>query len=143
MENQKWLEAQRLADYERAVGDKHSKVEITGSYIRLISRRSTYNTVTFSNTDCIPSVLLENNVSIVPPSKVRWNNVNNNLFYIEGLQFHVLFNILRSLILRFVFPDLCHNWINCQIQRSPHQSALCQFGSFQRNKKAVLLLQES
>ena len=65
------MEAQRLADYERAVGDKHAKVQIAESYIRLISKRSTYNTVTFSNTDCIPSVLTENDGPGPVPSKVR------------------------------------------------------------------------
>jgi hypothetical protein len=70
MENQKWLEAQRLADYERAVGDKQAKQQSTDSYIRSISRRGTYNTVTFSDTDCMPSVITGNNDDIVPLSKV-------------------------------------------------------------------------
>jgi hypothetical protein len=48
------------------IGDRHVKQQSTESFIRYISRRGAPNTVTFSNTDCMPNVLIENNAKIIP-----------------------------------------------------------------------------
>lgn len=71
MDNHKWLEAQRLADYERAVGEKQKKQQSAEGYVRSISRKGTYSTITFSHTDCMPSILTGDNEAIVPQDKVR------------------------------------------------------------------------
>ena len=55
-QNKKWLEAQRIADFERAMSDKMVKPQQSRSFIRFVSRRGTYDTITFSDVDCMPSV---------------------------------------------------------------------------------------
>ena len=73
------MEAQKLADYERAVGDKQQKGLSTETYIRAISRRGTYNTVTFSDTECMPSILLGKSSIREPQSQVRDKSQDSRL----------------------------------------------------------------
>lgn len=56
-DNQKWLELQRLQDYERALGDKVAKPQNAERFIRYVSRRGAPNTVTFSHVDLMPAML--------------------------------------------------------------------------------------
>ena len=56
-DNQKWLEVQRLHDYERALGDKVAKPQNAERFIRFVSRRGAPNTVTFSHVDLMPVML--------------------------------------------------------------------------------------
>jgi hypothetical protein len=55
--NVKWLLAQSMVEDERARADKTEKKSASDGYIRFSSRRGTFNTITFSMVDDIPSIL--------------------------------------------------------------------------------------
>ena len=67
------------------------------SFIRSISRRGTYNTITFSNTESVPTVLLEDNVCKPIQSKVR-NLVEVNVCVVVQFSYHFPFFILLHLL---------------------------------------------
>lgn len=55
--NNKWLVAQSMVENERAQADKPAKKATDESFVRHSSRRGTYNTITFSMVDAMPSIL--------------------------------------------------------------------------------------
>ena len=55
-DNIKWLENQKLVDDQRAAGEKPVKAKRTEGCIRHLSRRGTYGTITFSDTDSMPAI---------------------------------------------------------------------------------------
>jgi hypothetical protein len=58
--NEKWLRAQKMAEDERVAADKPLKTAST-HYIRFVSKRGSYNTITFSDVDLIPDIFKSNN----------------------------------------------------------------------------------
>jgi hypothetical protein len=54
--NLAWLSGQKLDNERRAESDKPAKKAKLGGYVRRLSKRGTYDTITFTNTDTMPSV---------------------------------------------------------------------------------------
>jgi len=54
--NLAWLSGQKFSDDKRAESDKPTKKVRSDGYTRTLSRRGTYDTITFTNTDSMPSV---------------------------------------------------------------------------------------
>lgn len=53
--SEKWLRSQKIAEEERVAADKPIKTA-AAHYIRFISKRGAYNTVTFSDVDLMPKI---------------------------------------------------------------------------------------
>ena len=53
--NVKWLRSQKIAEEERVAADKPIKTA-AAHYIRFISKRGSYNTITFSDVDLMPRI---------------------------------------------------------------------------------------
>lgn len=53
--NVKWLRSQKIAEEERVAADKPVKTT-AAHYIRFISKRGSYNTITFSDVDLMPKI---------------------------------------------------------------------------------------
>ena len=53
--NAKWLRSQKIAEEERVAADKPVKTA-AAHYIRFISKRGSYNTITFSDVDLMPKI---------------------------------------------------------------------------------------
>ena len=53
------------------------KPQKTDSYIRYLSRRGTYDTITFSDVDCMPSIFDDSNSRSSLVSNNRNNNIQN------------------------------------------------------------------
>jgi hypothetical protein len=54
--NLAWLSGQKLDNERRAESDKPAKKAKVGGYVRRLSKRGTYDTITFTNTETMPSV---------------------------------------------------------------------------------------
>jgi len=65
--NLAWLSGQKFSEDRRAESEKPVKKARSDGYIRTLSKRGTYDTITFTNTDAMPSVF---NLS-VPEPKAR------------------------------------------------------------------------
>jgi hypothetical protein len=60
--------AQSFQESERAQADKPAKAATTDQYIRFSSRRGTYNTITFSSVEIVPSILNGAGAEEPPPA---------------------------------------------------------------------------
>jgi hypothetical protein len=68
--NYKWLHSQGLTESDGLNGERNTKPKhAEGSYRRFLSRRGTFNTITFSSVDSIPPILLETNAPLNPTTK--------------------------------------------------------------------------
>ena len=64
--NRKWLEHRKIVEDERIARDKPVKTGNNDHYVRFLSRRGTYDTITFTDVDSMPSILKHQPKPIVP-----------------------------------------------------------------------------
>jgi len=64
--NRKWLEHRKIVEDERIARDKPIKNQNNDHYIRFLSRRGTYDTITFTNVDSIPAILKHQIKPVIP-----------------------------------------------------------------------------
>jgi len=69
----KWLQSQKILEDERAASAKPVRATID-QFIRTISRRGTYKTVTFSQTEIMPKIFQINSQK----NPIVKNKVRNN-----------------------------------------------------------------
>lgn len=65
-DNRKWLEHRKIVEDEKSARDKPIKNQNNDHYIRFLSRRGTYDTITFTNVDSIPAFLKQQITPVVP-----------------------------------------------------------------------------
>ena len=64
--NRKWLEHRKIVEDERIARDKPIKNQNNDNYIRFLSRRGTYDTITFTSVDSIPIILKQQIKPVLP-----------------------------------------------------------------------------
>ena len=102
--NRKWLEHRKIVEDERIARDKPVKTQNNDHYVRSLSRRGTYDTITFTDVDSMPAILKYQIKPIVPKNVSRF-------FYI-------------NFILTIIYTDMCHYGTSCKIQRSIDRSSI-------------------
>jgi len=55
--NRKWIEQRKIVEDERIARDKPNKSQNNDHYVRFLSRRGTYDTITFTDVDSMPAIL--------------------------------------------------------------------------------------
>jgi vacuolar protein sorting-associated protein 72 len=60
------LEVQKIAEEERSASDRVDRQQHVYSYIRSISKRGMYNTITFSDVEVVPTVFTHQVQPVVP-----------------------------------------------------------------------------
>ena len=98
--NRKWIEQRKIVEDERIARDKPNKTQNNDHYVRFLSRRGTYDTITFTDVDSMPAILKYQ----IKPIVVK--NVSRKIIYNY---------ILCSLLINI---GLCYNWSSSKIQRS-------------------------
>ena len=89
--NRKWIEQRKIVEDERIARDKPNKTQNNDHYVRFLSRRGTYDTITFTDVDSMPAILKYQ----IKPIVVK--NVSRKITY--NIQLYLMLIIIKYLML--------------------------------------------
>lgn len=129
--NMAWLASRKLADDDKVNQERNalkSKLSNEGHLIRFLSRKGTYNTVTFTEDSVFDRIF--------PPDyevPARRNTVCTAGYSVLSLSMNSS-NVMPS--------GMLHHRSTSTLSMSPHRSPISQFRSFQRIKATILQVKQ-